>query len=338
MWFGNDADDAHRFVLGLMGWMLEGLDDAGRTRAVDALHATMAAHADPRRRALRVGGLDHPGDPAVTIAERAALGGFSHVDADPEAAALIAALDEQASLPAIQRLRATAAELLRPRLGDRLLDVGCGTGEVVRALAGLVGADGTVVGVEPSATMLDEARRRTGDEHRSASSSALVTSRDSTSTTPTFDGVTCERVFQHLATPDAALAELVRVTRPGGRVVVIDTDWGMHAIHGADPRLTSRVVECWASNAANGWSGRRLPGLFVDAGMREPVVVAETLTSTDGRRPTRPPFTTMAAVAERAGALSADEAESWLAQLADAGTRGQFFWAVTMFAVAGARP
>lgn len=47
MWFGNDADDAHRFVLGLMGWMLEGLDDAGRVRAIDALHATMAAHMTP---------------------------------------------------------------------------------------------------------------------------------------------------------------------------------------------------------------------------------------------------------------------------------------------------
>ena len=44
MWFGDDADDAHRFVLGLMGWMLEGLDNAGRARAIDALHATMAAH------------------------------------------------------------------------------------------------------------------------------------------------------------------------------------------------------------------------------------------------------------------------------------------------------
>jgi hypothetical protein len=47
MWFGKDADDAHRFVLGLMGWMLEGLDDSGRARAVDALHATMAAHETP---------------------------------------------------------------------------------------------------------------------------------------------------------------------------------------------------------------------------------------------------------------------------------------------------
>ena len=44
MWFGKDAADAHRFVLGLMGWMLEGLDDTGRARAIDALHTTMAAH------------------------------------------------------------------------------------------------------------------------------------------------------------------------------------------------------------------------------------------------------------------------------------------------------
>jgi len=182
-----------------------------------------------------------------------------------------------------------------------------------------------------------KARRRTGDsavhvEFRSGDISQLGFDD------ATFDGVTCERVFQHLDTPDAALAELVRVTRPGGRIVVIDTDWGMHAIHGADPHLTSRAVECWASNAANGWSGRRLPGLFVDAGMREPVVVAETFTTTDARRPLGPPFTTMAAVAERAGALSADEARSWLAQLADAAAHGQFFWAVTMFAVAGSHP
>jgi SAM-dependent methyltransferase len=44
MWFGADADDAYRFVLGLLGWMLEGLDDAGRARALDDLRATIAAH------------------------------------------------------------------------------------------------------------------------------------------------------------------------------------------------------------------------------------------------------------------------------------------------------
>jgi SAM-dependent methyltransferase len=44
MWFGTDVDAASRFVLGQLGWMLEGLDDAGRTQAVDALRASAAAH------------------------------------------------------------------------------------------------------------------------------------------------------------------------------------------------------------------------------------------------------------------------------------------------------
>ena len=45
MWFGADAADAHQFVLGLMGWMLQGLDDEGRERALDGLAATMSSHA-----------------------------------------------------------------------------------------------------------------------------------------------------------------------------------------------------------------------------------------------------------------------------------------------------
>ncbi len=143
-------------------------------------------------------------------------------------------------------------------------------------------------------------------------------------------------MLQHLSHPEQAIAELVRVTRIGGRVAVIDADWGMHAVHGADPELTARILAAWRQNAANGLSGRRLPALFADAGMRATTVVAETLTSTDSQRPLRPPFTTMAAVAERSGAIAVGDGEAWLGQLTDAGQRGRFFWALTMFAV-GAR-
>ncbi|WP_371680384.1 class I SAM-dependent methyltransferase [Streptomyces sp. NBC_01276] len=44
MWFGEDADDAERFTLGMLGWMLEDLDAAGRGRAADGLRTTLAAH------------------------------------------------------------------------------------------------------------------------------------------------------------------------------------------------------------------------------------------------------------------------------------------------------
>jgi SAM-dependent methyltransferase len=47
MWFGDDADDAHRFVVGLMGWMLQGLNNDGRARALESLRRTVAAHQTP---------------------------------------------------------------------------------------------------------------------------------------------------------------------------------------------------------------------------------------------------------------------------------------------------
>ena len=47
IWFGHDADDAYQFVLGLLGWMLDGLDDVGKTGALDALRATTRRHDTP---------------------------------------------------------------------------------------------------------------------------------------------------------------------------------------------------------------------------------------------------------------------------------------------------
>jgi SAM-dependent methyltransferase len=47
MIYGRDADEAHEFVLGLLGWMLEGRPPTERQRAADALHAVMRAHEGP---------------------------------------------------------------------------------------------------------------------------------------------------------------------------------------------------------------------------------------------------------------------------------------------------
>jgi len=112
----------------------------------------------------------------------------------------------------------------------------------------------------------------------------------------------------------------------------------MHAINGADPNLTARVVACWADHAANGRSGRQLPALYAASGMAKPSVVAETFTSLDPETPTLAPFPQMATAAHVAGAITADEAHEWLAQLVNAGTRHEFFWAATTFAVGAPRP
>ncbi len=270
-------------------------------------------------------------------ATTSAPAGFHAVDDHPDAATLVAALDVQAAFPAVQRLRATAVELLALQPGDHVLDAGCGTGDMTARLATRVGPTGKVVGVDISETMHGAARRRDADrsppvEHRYGTITDLDLDSGS------FDAVYCERVLQHLAEPQRAVAELVRVTRPGGRLAVIDTDWGMHAIAGADPSLTQMVTACWAEHTPNGWSGRNLPAQLADAGLNDPVIVADTIVTTEPASPTMEPFTTMAAVAERDGHLTTDQAADWLHQLHEAAARGRLFWALTMFLVTATRP
>ena len=150
------------------------------------------------------------------------------------------------------------------RPGHAVLDVGCGAGDDLRSLAQLVGPTGRVVGVDNSETMLQEARERTrglpvechtGDAHH------LDFAADS------FDSCRAERVLQHVEDPFQAFAELVRVVRPGGRVVVADPDYGTVMVDATHRALTQHILAFPCEMTRNGWIGRQLSGLAQQCGL-----------------------------------------------------------------------
>lgn len=162
--------------------------------------------------------------------------GFSDVDANAEPNRLLEAMDHTARWPAVQALRAWTAQFLTGY--DAVLDIGCGLGDV---LIGLAADHPTArhVGLDISANMVDEARRRAAQrevaaEFRVGDASELDFDDD------TFDCVRAERVLQWLNDPQAAVAEMMRVTRPGGRIVLLDTDWRT-MLNTLDPELMERV-------------------------------------------------------------------------------------------------
>ncbi|WP_216916680.1 class I SAM-dependent methyltransferase [Nocardia noduli] len=110
------------------------------------------------------------------------------------------------------------AELSGARPGDRVLDIGCGTGYLTRRLAAIVDS-GTVVGIDPSAAGIDRARRITEESNCTYSTGvaeSLPAEDDS------FDVVANCLMLHHLPEDlrPTALAEMRRVLRPGGRLLI----------------------------------------------------------------------------------------------------------------------
>ncbi len=82
------------------------------------------------------------------------------VDRATDPSAFVSYLDTVTTLETVQRMKQRTYDLLQVREGHHLLDVGCGLGDDVRALAQQVGTAGRVVGVDCSETMVAEARKR----------------------------------------------------------------------------------------------------------------------------------------------------------------------------------
>jgi arsenite methyltransferase len=167
---------------------------------------------------------------------------------------------------AIRRRRLVRAAL-GATAGDRILDVGCGPGFYCAELLEEVGPDGRVVGLDMSSQMLVLAERRCARydtvEFREAEATALPVEDAA------FDGAICVQVLEYVRDVPAALAELHRVVRPGGRVVVWDVDWATVSWHSGDPDRMARVMRAWDEHLVHRSLPRTLAPAMTSAGSRK---------------------------------------------------------------------
>ena len=123
----------------------------------------------------------------------------------------------------MQHANQASVDAMRLHPGSHVLDVGCGAGDDARGLAEVVGQSGHVEAIDIDPQMIAEAQRRSAHDPAHVSFRVLdVYALDYDD--GRFDACRAERTFLHLAEPGRALAQMVRVVRPGGRIVVLDRD------------------------------------------------------------------------------------------------------------------
>lgn len=258
-----------------------------------------------------------------------------HIDQvdHPEQDLIVRILDNQAALPGVVRMREWARAALALRPGETALDLGSGTGTEVVELAALVGESGRAIGIDPNPSMLTVARERAADMKAEFIEGSAY---DLPLPDASVDAVRCERVYQHLDDPAKATAEIARVLRPGGRVVLIDSDWSTAIFHPGDPEVVTALQQRMATNSPNRNSGRQLRGRLVDAGLVIDDIGSEAVIWEP--ESILPMFT---AVTERGvadGLITADQRDRVLADVRRAAETGDYHFSVTMFAVVAHKP
>jgi SAM-dependent methyltransferase len=162
--------------------------------------------------------------------------------------------------------RRVLLDLLAPNAGDAVLDIGAGPGFLACELAEAVGPTGRVHGVDPSEAMLSLARSRDRPPHAAPVTFGVGDANALPFPDASFDIVTSTQVYEYVEDIAGALAEARRVLRPGGRLLVLDTDWGSLVWHSSDPQRMRRILAAWDGHLTDPHLPRRLTALLESAG------------------------------------------------------------------------
>lgn len=249
-------------------------------------------------------------------------------------AEMAARQEQMARTKDMVRQRAEIMRLLSPGPGEKILEIGSGNGILVRELIEAVGPGGRVVGLDASDAILDMARHICPNGEFVHGDAVNLPFDDGT-----FDAVVAAQVLCFLDDVDCAVTEMYRVLKPGGRVVVLDTDWDTLVWKSDDPELMARVVNEYKAVYSDAGLPRSLPSRLARAGFSnidmESFVVLNTIFGEDTYARQSAEFAT--SIMEKSPDFTPQEQTAWLEGQEELARANEFFFSLNRYLIVGCK-
>lgn len=238
---------------------------------------------------------------------------------------------------AVAERRRAVVEMLAPHRGERILEIGCGAGLLLREIGLALGPHGLAAGVDISPDQIAAAARACAEAPAVVAEVGDMRALDRPDAV--FDAAVAVQALEYVEDVGTVLGELARVVKPGGRLVCLATNWHSAFWHGPDADLTAEITAAWDSHAPHPNLPARLPAMLAAAGFGEigqfpvPVVDSELDPESFAWWIAR----LMAAHAVTEGVPEA-RAQGWISALERAQAEGAFFFSMVPILTLAQRP
>ena len=240
-------------------------------------------------------------------------------------------LEKSYQIPDIVHQRQHTLKKLSVKLGEKILDVGCGVGFLSHEIAILTGGSGQVCGVDKNLEMIRHANKRCESLQNAEFSEANA--EDLPFPEESFDASCCTQVLLYVNTVDQVLLEIKRILKPTGRIIIVETDWRGVVLNSDYDSITRKIFSAWDATVPSPNLPVRLGSLLLDNGFSnvnvEPIPILNTEYTPNHFSHGMMNWITKNAL--KKGFITKEQFQKWLDDLDEKGESGNYFFCVNRF-------
>ncbi len=242
------------------------------------------------------------------------------------------------STPDVVKQRKIILSALNLQPDERILDIGSGPGLLVEDMATIIGSSGLICGIDISGAMIALSQKRCSHlpqvELQEGDATSLPYGNDE------FDVVVSTQVYEYIEDTQTCLKELYRVLKPGGRALVLCTDWDTLLWNTEDREQMRRILTTFELHCADPRLPRKIAPKLRDAGfgLTKHDVYTMLNPEYDENTYSHGVIDFIASYVSGKNGITAEETRAWADELRDKGQEGTYFFSINRYIFLVSKP